>query len=61
VILELGKEISTAYCRTAVYSAAINEYITPKLDSMVTGGADIKATLDAINAEVTNILPDYQP
>jgi multiple sugar transport system substrate-binding protein len=61
VILELGKEISTAYCRTAVYSAAINEYITPKLDSMVTGGADIKATLDAINAEVTNVLPDYQP
>jgi multiple sugar transport system substrate-binding protein len=58
--LELARELSPAFCRTAVYGAATGEILTPKIDSMITGGADIKATMDEINAEVENILPDYQ-
>jgi multiple sugar transport system substrate-binding protein len=61
VWFELAKEISPNFCRTAVYSAATGEVLTPKIDSMITGGADIKATMDEINKAVEDILPDYQP
>ncbi len=60
VWLELAQELSTDFCRTAVYSAATDEILTPEIDSMITGGADIQTTMDHIAEEVNNILPDYQ-
>lgn len=58
--LELAQEISPDFCRTAVYAAATDEFLTPAIDSMITGGADIQATMDNIAAQVTEVLPDYQ-
>jgi len=60
VWLELAQEISPDFCRTAVYAAATDEFLTPVIDSMVTGGADIQATLDEVAAQVEEVLPDYQ-
>ncbi|MBC7814286.1 MAG: extracellular solute-binding protein, partial [Burkholderiales bacterium] len=60
VWLELAQEISPDFCRTAVYAAATDEFLTPAIDSMVTGGADIQATLDEVAAQVEEVLPDYQ-
>lgn len=60
VWLELAQELSTSYCRTAVYSAAVDEKLTPIMDSMITGGADIQETMDKIADELNEILPDYQ-
>jgi ABC-type glycerol-3-phosphate transport system substrate-binding protein len=60
VWLQLAQEISPNFCRTAVYSAAVDEIFTPMLDSMVTGGADIPTTMQDIAAQVEEILPDYQ-
>jgi ABC-type glycerol-3-phosphate transport system substrate-binding protein len=58
--LELAQEISPEFCRTAVYAAATDEFLTPAIDSMVTGGADIQATLDEVAEQVSEVLPDYQ-
>ncbi|MBX3081475.1 MAG: extracellular solute-binding protein [Anaerolineae bacterium] len=60
VWLDLAKELSTSFCRTAVYSAAVDEKLTPTMDSMITGGANIEETMQKITDEVNEILPDYQ-
>jgi len=60
VWVDLAKELSLDFCRTAVYSAAVDEILTPELDSMITGGADIQATMDDIASQVEEVLPDYQ-
>lgn len=60
VWLDLAKELSTTYCRTAVYGAAVDEKLVPVMDSMITGGADIEQTMNDLAAELTDILPDYQ-
>jgi lactose/L-arabinose transport system substrate-binding protein len=60
VWLDLAKELSTSFCRTAVYSAAVDEKLTPVMDSMITGGADIEATMNKLAEDINDILPDYQ-
>jgi multiple sugar transport system substrate-binding protein len=60
VWLALAQGLSTDFCRTAVYGAATDEFLTPQIDSMVTGGADIQTTLDGIADQVNEVLPDYQ-
>lgn len=60
VWLALAQGLSTDFCRTAVYDAATGEFLTPEIDSMVTGGADIQTTLDSIAERVNEVLPDYQ-
>ena len=58
--LALANGLSTEFCRTAAYGAATDEFLTPKIDSMVTGDADIQTTLDGVAEEITAVLPDYQ-
>ncbi len=58
--LSMAQNLSTEFCRTAAYGPALNELMVPQLDSMITGGADIQATMDSVAAELENILPDYQ-
>jgi len=58
--LELAKELSTKFCRTAVYGAATNEKLTPLMDSMITGNADIEATMKKLADDINQVLPDYQ-
>lgn len=60
VWVDLAQEMSLDFCRTAVYSAAVDEFLTPAIDSMVTGGADIQATMDDLASQVSDVLPDYQ-
>ena len=60
VWLALAQGLSTDFCRTAIYGAATDEFLTPQIDSMVTGGADIQTTLDGIADQVNEVLPDYQ-
>ncbi len=60
VWLMLAKELSTAFCRTAVYGAATSEKLVPVMDTMITGGADIDETMKKLQSEITDILPDYQ-
>ncbi len=60
VWLNLAKELSTTFCRTAVYGAATSEILVPEMDSMITGGADIEATMKSLADKVTEVLPDYQ-
>ncbi len=60
VWLDLAQELSTTYCRTAVYGAAVDEKLVPVMDSMITGGADIEQTMNDLAEELTEILPDYQ-
>ena len=60
VWLALAQGLSTDFCRTAVYGAATDEFLTPEIDSMVTGGADIQTTLDGIADQINEVLPDYQ-
>jgi ABC-type glycerol-3-phosphate transport system substrate-binding protein len=60
VWLDLAKELSTSFCRTAVYSAAVDEKLTPAMDSMITGDANIEETMQKLQDEATEILPDYQ-
>jgi ABC-type glycerol-3-phosphate transport system substrate-binding protein len=61
VWLELAQELSTTFCRTAVYGAATSEKLVPAMDSMITGGADIEATMQQLADEISDILIDYQP
>lgn len=58
--LDLAKELSTSFCRTAVYGAATSEHLVPVMDSMITGGADIEATMQDLADAVNEVLPDYQ-
>lgn len=58
--LMLAKELSTSFCRTQVYGAAVDEKLTPAMDSMITGGADIEATMKKLADDVNQVLPDYQ-
>lgn len=60
VWLNLAKELSTTFCRTAVYGAATSEILVPAMDSMITGGADIEATMKDLADKVNEVLPDYQ-
>lgn len=60
VWLDLAKELSTSFCRTAVYGAATSEILVPAMDSMITGGADIEATMTDLADQVNEVLPDYQ-
>lgn len=58
--LSMAQNLSTEFCRTAAYGAALNELLVPQIDSMVTGGADIQATMDNVASQLEEILPDYQ-
>ncbi len=60
VSLANAQSLSTTFCRTAAYGAATAELLTPAMADMITGGADIQATLDRLNDELTDLLPDYQ-
>jgi multiple sugar transport system substrate-binding protein len=60
VWLALAQGLSTDFCRTATYGAGTDELLTPRIDSMVTGDADIGETLDIVARELEDILPDYQ-
>ncbi len=58
--LSMAQNLSTEFCRTAAYGAALNELLVPQLDSMVTGTADIQTTMDQVASDLAQILPDYQ-
>ncbi len=60
VWLDLAKELSTTFCRTAVYGAATSEILVPAMDTMITGGANIDETMKKLADQANEILPDYQ-
>jgi ABC-type glycerol-3-phosphate transport system substrate-binding protein len=60
VWLDMAQNLSLDYCRTAAYGAATNEILTPRIDEMVTGGADIEAVMQEVADDLNAILPDYQ-
>lgn len=60
VFLEMAQGLSTDFCRTAAYGAALNEILVPRIDGMVTEGDDIPTVMDEVAAELEEVLPDYQ-
>ncbi len=60
MLLKLAQSLSTDFCRTAAYNPGTGELLTPAMADMITGGADIEETLNQLNEELTDLLPDYQ-
>ena len=60
MLLKIASSLSTDFCRTAAYTAATGELLTPAMADMIEGDADIQETLDGLNDELTDLLPDYQ-
>ena len=60
VLVSLGNGMSTDFCRTSAFGPALNEFLTPRINDIVEGGADVQTVLDEVAADFEPFLIDYQ-
>jgi ABC-type glycerol-3-phosphate transport system substrate-binding protein len=60
VLVNMGRGMSTDFCRPAAFGPILNEFLTPRMNEIIEGGADVKTVLDDVAAEFEPFLIDYQ-
>lgn len=60
VWLDMARNLSVDFCRTAAYGAATGEILQPAIDAMIKGEVDIDTKMQELADQLNEVLPDYQ-